>query len=226
MKGKWLLVFGALGAFCTPALGQAPAPHPFSGVYLGGAGGGVSYNTRITFDGVDDPAGRGGFGYSAFLGYNHVFDDWLLGVETILSGASVPGPYTFDPAATGFAELDLRRDPGVGLDVRAGRVVAGRVLVHGIVGYSVATQSVRLDGVPLSDFAGGSEAETFGTVQLGAGVDVPIWSRLGFRFVFRSLGGHDLSAEDFGTVVPDASLTFFDVEPGQHHFLFGFRYLL
>lgn len=222
MKGRWLFVLVGIVGGGSPALAQTP--DAFAGVYAGGEFGAISYNTQITFDGVNDPAGRGGVGYNAFVGYGRAFDAWVLGAEAFVSGASVPDPYTFDPDVTGFSELDLRRGTGVGVDVRGGRLVGGHVLIHGILGYSVATQSVYLDGVPLSDFEGGSEPETFGTVQYGGGVEFAPLSRLGIRFAFRSLGGHDLSAEDFGSVTPDAGLTFFDVEPGQHQFMFGVRY--
>ncbi len=224
MRGGWVWVLSTFGAFCSPLEGQANVSDAFSGLYVGAEAGGVSYNTDITFDGVDDPAGRGAFGYGAFIGYNHGFGAWLVGAEATVTGATEPDPYTFDPARTGFAELDLRRGTGVGLEARAGRVVAGRVLIHAIAGYAVATQQVYLDEVPLSQFPSGSASETFGTVLLGGGIDVPLSSKVGFRFVFRSLGGHDLSADDFGSVVPDAGLTFLDVEPGQHQFMFGLRY--
>lgn len=220
----WFAGFVGLAAFGSPAHGQFPDARLFSGVYGGVEVGPVSYNTQITFDGVDDPAGRGGLLYGAFLGYNRVGYPWLFGVEGRVTRASVPDPYTFDPAVTGFAELDIDRSSGVGLDARVGRLIAGRILIHGSVGTSVVTQTVHLDGVPLSGFVGGSEAKTFAAVQLGTGIEVALSPRLGFRFDFRSLEGHDLSADDFGTVVPDASLTFFDVEPGQHQFMFGLRY--
>ena len=163
--------------------------------------------------------------YGVALGYLRPLGRWVLGLETTLGSATVPDPYTFDPSVTGFAELDLRRERGVSLAGRAGRVVAERLLVHGSIGYARATQSVRLDGVRLSEY-GGSGDVTFGTLLLGAGSEVGGATRRGLRFDFRSLGGHDLSADDFGSVVPDAGLTFLDVEPGQHRLTFGVRYRL
>ncbi len=219
MNRRWVLVL--LAATATTRAAEAQAPHPLTGLYGGVEIGPVSYDTQINFDGVDDPAGRGGTLYSAVLGYASVLDNWLLGMEGAVTGASLPDPYTFDPAVTGFAELDLRRGTGVGLRAKAGRLIADRLLVFGSAGYAVASQSVRLDGIPLGEFGGASDAETFGTVEWGAGVEWALSSRLGLRFAFRSLGGHDLSAADFGSVVPDAGLTFFDVEPRQKHFVFG-----
>lgn len=226
MNSRWVFVVVVFSTLNAPLEGQNPAAAALSGVYVGSEAGGISYNTQITFDGVDDPAGRGAFGFGAFVGYNHALESWLVTAEATLTGGTEPGPYTFDATRTGFAELDLERGMGVGLSARVGRMVAGRALIQLIVGYSVATQTVSLDGVPLSEIPGGSDGETFGTFQLGGGVDIPLSSTLGFRFVFRSLGGHDLSADDFGSVVSDTSLTFFDVEPGVHQFLFGFRYLI
>jgi len=219
----WVLLVASVVSD-APLLGQAPPSDAFAGVYVGAAAGPVSYNTHITFDGLDDPAGRGGFLYGAVSGYNRLNGRWILGVEGTLTRASVPGPYTFDPAITGFAELDLRHDTGVGLDGRVGRLWGDRTLVYASVGYSVVTQSVRLDGVLLSDFEGGAEPVTSGTVQYGAGIEVAIGERVGLRFSLRRLGGHDLSAGDFGTAVSSVGLSAFDVQPSQDQLLVGARY--
>jgi len=219
-----LLATTAALAAVSAVHAQPTAPHPLAGFYAGIEVGPVSYDTQITFDGVDDPAGRGGTGFAAVLGYNHVRGDWLTGLEASVTGGSVPDPYTFDENVTGFAELDLRRETGVGMSGRVGRLIARRLLLFGSVGYSVASQSVRLDGVPLVEFAGASDAATFGTVVWGGGLEWRTRSGVAFRFVTRRLGGHDLSAADFGAVVSDAGLTRFDVEPRQMHFVFGVTY--
>ncbi len=211
----------ALGSYGSSG---ASAQEPFGGAYAGLGFGPVSYNTRIAFDGVFDPAGRGGLVYGVSGGYDHAFGLWIVGAEATITAASVPDPYTFDPAVTGFAELHLRRGTSAGLNVRGGYVLGGRVLVHAGVGISVATQSVRLDGRPLSDFEGGSEAERFVTLQRSLGVEGGVGSRVRLGFSFRSSAGHDLSADDFGRVVDDASLTFFDLEPSQDEFIFGVRF--
>ena len=183
---------------------------------------------RLTAPGSNspNPAGRGAFVAGASLGYNRVTGRWLLGVEGNLARASVPDPYTFDPSVTGFAELDLRQDVGVGLDGRLGLRWSNATLVYASVGYGVGTQSVRLDGVPLSDFEGGSEPATFGAVRFGAGIEVAIAERIGLHLSVRTSAGHDLAARDFGTLVPSSGLSFFDVEPSQDQFLIGARYRL
>ena len=109
MNGKHSLVLGALISLSTTSNAQAQSSDYFSGFYGGFEGGAISYDTQITFDGVDDPAGRGGAGYGAFFGYNHTYEKLSVGAELLFNLASDPDPYTFDPAVVGFAELDLRR---------------------------------------------------------------------------------------------------------------------
>lgn len=221
MKGSSLLVCSIIASLCTASLAQAQAPDYFSGFYGGFEGGPISYNTQITFDGVDDPAGRGHVMYGAFLGYNHAPQTLLAGAELSVHLAPPPDPYTFDPAVVGFSELDLRRGASVGLDLRAGYVLLKRLLLYGNVGYSVNRQSVRIDGVPLEEFAGGAAPQTFGAFQFGAGLEGMFHPHVGIRTSVRTLAGHDLSATDFGTIPTDASLARFDVEPSQVQFLVG-----
>ena len=59
---------------------------------------------------------------------------------------------------------------------------------------------------------------------LQAGIEVAIAERIGLGVSLRTVGGHDLSRDDFGAVVPTAGLSFFDVEPRQDQFLVGLRY--
>ena len=209
--------------FCLAWAGDATAQSSayFSGFYGGLEGGAVSYNTQITFDGVDDPAGRGGFGYGLFFGYSHMLGDARLGAELLLNAASVPDPYTFDAANTGFAALDLRRGASYGLDVRIGYVFVNRLLVFGSAGISANRQSVRLDDVPLDEFEGGADAASFGAAQLGAGLEIAVHQRVGVRFLFRTLVGRDLDIADFGSAFDNVSLTRFDVEPKQQQFFTG-----
>ena len=223
MNWQHLLVFGALASLST-SNAQAQSPDYFSGFYGGFEGGAISYNTQITFDGVDDPAGRGGAGYGAFFGYNHTYEKLLVGAELLFNLPSDPDPYTFDPAVVGFAEFDLRRGASFGLDVRAGYLIIEKFLLYGRVGYSANKQSVRIDGVPLDQFAGGAAAEEFGALQFGTGLEVAIHPKLGIRGSFRSIAGHDLNVTDFGTIPTDASVTRFDVEPSQQQFLPGLMF--
>ncbi len=221
MNWKHSLVLGTLISLSTISNVRAQSSDYFSGFYGGFEGGAISYNTQITFDGVDDPAGRGGAGYGAFFGYNHTYEKLSVGAELLFNLASDPDPYTFDPAVAGFAELDLRRGASFGLDVRAGYLMTERFLLYGSVGYSANKQSVRIDGVPLDQLAGGAAAEEFGASQFGTGLEVAIHPKLGIRVSFRSLTGHDLNVTDFGTIPTDASLTRFDVEPSQQQFFAG-----
>jgi len=211
-------------SLAIPAITCAQTRDYFSGFYAGAEAGVVSYDTHIRFDGVDDPAGRGGAGYGALFGYDRTRDAFLYGVQLFVNLASAPDPYTFDPAIVGFSELELRRGASVGLDVRSGYLVAERILLFGTIGASVNRQSVRIDDVPLDRLAGGSEPETFGAVQFGAGAGVAINSQLRLRAAFRTLGGHDLDASDFGSIPTEASLSFLDVEPRQQQFLVGLVY--
>ena len=221
MDWQHLLVCGALASLGTASNAQAQAPDHFSGFYGGLEGGTISYNTKITFDGVDDPAGRGGAGYGAFLGYNYTYGKVLLGAEALFNMASASDPYTFDPLVVGFATLDLQRGVSVGIEGRAGYLVTEKILLYGTVGYSANEQSVRIDGVPLDQFAGGAADKTFGAFQFGAGLEIAIHRQLGIRASFRSVAGHDLNATDFGTIPTEAALTRFDVKPSHQQFFAG-----
>ncbi len=110
------------------------------------------------------------------------------------------------------------------LGMAPGYLVTEKILPYGNVGYSANKQSVRIDGVPLDQFAGGAAAQKFGALMFGAGLEVAIHPKLGVRVSFRSLAGHDLNATDFGTIPTDASLTRFDVEPSQQQFLAGLMF--
>jgi len=190
----------------------------FAGAYFGLEGGAVSYNTQITFDGVDDPAGRGGLGYGAFVGFNLVENRLLLGAELVIHRAPDPDPYTFDPQVIGFFEMDVVQNASIGLDVRGGLLLTKKILAYGSLGPSRAQQTVRIDGVSLESFATGAEPETFIAMQVGAGLEWAFHRRFGIRTSIRKSKGVDLSAEDFGTIPRDASLSRLDVEPSQLHF--------
>ena len=200
---------------------QAQSSNGLSGFYVGFEGGVISYNTQITVDGVDDPAGRGGAGYGVFLGYSHSYEKAIVGSELLINLASIPDPYTFDSAAVGFSELDLRRGASIGLDARVGYLFTEKMQLYGSIGYSANRQSVRIDGVPLDQFEGGADPDAFGAFQFGAGVEGAIRPQLGFRVSFRSLVGRNLKATDFGAIPIEASLTRFDVEPSQQQFFLG-----
>ena len=199
-----------------PAEGQVH----FAGPYAVVEGGAISYNTQITFDGVDDPAGRGGAGFGAAAGFRWVRGRVVFGPEIILNQATVPDPYTFDAAAVGFSELDLRRALSFGADFRLGVLLAGRVLPFAALGLSVNHQSERVDGTSLEDVPGGASPETFGAVQFGAGAELAFSNHLRARFVLRSLKGIDRTADDFGRALNPA-LNRFDVEPRQIQFFSG-----
>jgi|GEM_PF-1953285 len=217
-----IIVLFALLSLTNSAMGDSTST--FSGPYLGIDVGTISYNTQITFDGVDDPAGRGGAGYGFYSGWNFARKNWLVGAEGILNWASVPNPYTFDPAVTGFSELDLRRGVSIGIDIRGGYVAIERILFYGSVGYSINKQSVRIDDTPLEQFEGGASAKTYGAFQFGAGLEFKIASRLIIRSTFRTFSGYDLDASGFGVLPINASLMRFDVEPSQQQFMFGLAY--
>ena len=224
MHSSSRLIVAMLLFVCAVQNCWAQSSGRFSGFYGGVEGGAISYNTQITFDGVDDPAGRGGVGYGAFFGYNLDRTDILIGGEAIFTFASDPDPYTFSPSVVGFSELDVLRAASAGLDVRIGYVVVERILVHGNVGVSLNRQSVFVDGTPLKQFEGATDAKTFGAIQPGAGLEVILAQGLGVRFVVRMLNGVDLSASDFGSIPVDASLSRLDVEPSQVQIFSGLTY--
>ncbi len=226
LNWRGLLVFAVFSSLPIAGTAQAQSPGYFSGIYGGIEGGTVSFNTQITFDGVDDPAGRGSIIYGAFLGYNQIYEPFLVGTELVFNLVSHPDPYTFDPSAVGFSEMDVRRGASVGVDVRGGYLAIERILLYGTAGFSYNSQSVRIDDVPLEQFDGGSGAKKFGALQLGVGLEVAVHLQIHLRASVRTLQGRDLSAADFGTIPTDASLSRFDVEPSQLQFLFGVAFRL
>ncbi len=196
----------------------------FAGFYAGVEGGAISYNTQINFDGVDDPAGRGGGGFGLFSGYNVVRNGFVAGVELYLNTATIPDPYTFDPLRVGFADLDLRRGASYGIDLRLGYAILPRLMLYGVTGPSGNYQSVRLDNTPLEQFDGGRSAENYAAWQWGAGLEIALSAKVHLRFLFRTLAGPDMSITDFGAAFDNVNLTFFDVEPEQQQFLTGLLY--
>ncbi len=190
-------IFSVLISLSAVYNAQAQPSNRLSGFYGGAEIGTISYNTHIIFDGVDDPAGRGDFGYGFIVGYNHIAKNAMVGVELLYHLAAVPDPYTFDPALVGFSKMDLRQAPNAGLDFRAGYLATKNLLLYG------------------------AAAAHFGTFRLGLGVEYAILTKLSVRCAFRSLSGHKLSASDFGTIPQEASLRRFDVDPAQLQFFSG-----
>ena len=135
MNWQHVLVCGILASLSTAGSAKAQSSDYFSGLYGGLEGGTISYNTQITFDGVDDPAGRSGAGYGAVVGYNHTYEKVLVGAELVFNLASDPDPYTFDPAVVGFSDMDVRRAASFGLDVRVGYLVIEKILLYATLGY-------------------------------------------------------------------------------------------
>ncbi len=218
---KWMQWLSVLFCLMLISNGQAQISDSFSGLYGGLEGGSISYNTQITFDGVDDPAGRSAAGYGGFLGYNFLSDNMLLGAEFILNFASVPGPYTFDQTTNGFSELEVRRGTSAGLDLRIGYLIAGRFLFNVKAGYSANSQSVRIKEDPLEIDPMEISRESFGRFQLGAGFEASVHPNIAIRFSFRTLAGFDLEKADVADVPPLNAFNRFDVEPSQQQFFSG-----
>lgn len=218
MRYVWVLVYAVLHGQQVEA--QSDFSHAFSGYYAGVEVGTISYNTQITFDGVDDPAGRGGLGYGVFMGYNWTIKSLLVGGELYCNGVKEPDPYTFDPNVIGFSELDLERGASLGIDIRAGYLLK-RLLIYGTVGYSHNKQSVVIDGTPLERFSGGSDPERFGRMLLGFGLEVALTSSLSIRCAFEQMEGYDLDRSDFGIIATNAALQRLDVEPSLQQFFVG-----
>ena len=221
MNKKFLLIFISLLTISTISRAQTKFSIYFSGFYAGFEAGIVNYNTQITFDGVNDPAGRGGELYGALLGYNQTYNRLFIALEMFYNFASDIDPYTFDPDVVGFSELNLQQGNRFGLDASVGYLLTKIIVLYGTIGCSTNKQSVFIDGKPLDQYSGGATAENYFSFQFGAGLEVAIHSWLVIRVSFKNIDGNDMKTTDFGTIPANAGLTHFELESSQHQFLIG-----
>ncbi|QIG78678.1 outer membrane protein [Stakelama tenebrarum] len=122
---------------------------------------------------------RAGFAYGGYAGYDHQFENFVLGVE---AGFSPNGKTLRADIPGGTIELDSKWNAD--FSVRAGIAVQPRVLVYGRVGYA-------LNRYRISGFATGnttpvaSEGETVDGVLFGGGVEVAVSRNASVRAEYR-----------------------------------------
>ena len=218
--GLVLISLVVTGASAT-AQAQTTGENAFHGPYVGAELGSIASDALIRFDGVRDPAGRGRFGFGVLGGYNYTLGSFLGGAEVSLNAATDADPFTFDPAVVGFSNLELDRGLALGLDARAGYIVAQRILLFGTLGYGVSEHEYLIDGTPLDEITGRSSSGSFGAFRYGGGIEAAIASHLHLRLIYRRFSGEGLSTEDFEPLASDAGLDHFDLELDEKQILLG-----
>lgn len=161
------------GAAAMVAMAGAAKAQDLQGFYAGlsytkGSGEAVDSEGTYSFDGN---AGGG------FVGYNHVFGDWLVGGELAFSN----GDYESFDFGNPFMDAENVRD----IKLRAGRVF-GKTLVYGVVGQS--TMDIDMFGSN-----GTSEDGDASATALGLGFETAIGAKafVGGEYLSRDL---DLSS--------------------------------
>lgn len=134
------------GAAVMVAMAGAAQAQDLQGLY-----GGLSYSkgSGEACCYASDTYSFDGNASGAFLGYNHVFGDWLFGAELAFSS----GDYESFDGSSPFMDLENVRD----IKARVGRVF-GSTLVYGVVGRS--TMDVQMWGGSLAD--GDATATAYG----------------------------------------------------------------
>lgn len=173
-----------LGLVLSPTAAQAQSnDEHFNGVSVGVQAGWEdrkidatvlpdTFNT--TLDGKRD-----GVTYGGYVGYDHQFENFVLGVEAGFSpdgrtlNAAVPG---------GSIELDSKWSADV--SVRAGVVVSPRLLAYGRVGY--ALNRYRINGFTTGNSTPvASESETADGIMFGGGVEYAATDGFSLRAEYR-----------------------------------------
>lgn len=162
------------GAAALVAMAGAAQAQDLQGLYAGlsyskGSGEAVDSSGTYSFDG-----NAGG----AFVGYNHVFGDWLVGGELAFSNGDHE---SFYPNNAPYMDAENVRD----IKLRAGRVF-GKTLVYGVVGRS--SMDIDMFGPGIT----GSDGEASATA-IGLGFEAAIGAKafVGGEYLRRDL---DLSS--------------------------------
>jgi len=156
------------GAAALVAMAGAAKAQDLRGLY-----GGLSYDRGTGDIAYDDGLYTfEGNGAGAFVGYNHVMGDWLIGAELAFSsgGYAVPEP-SLSPSIDVGRVIDIK--------ARAGRVF-GQTLVYGVIGGSSADLRIESPAT--------AEGRATG-LALGLGVETSIGGKgfVGLEYLARDL---------------------------------------
>lgn len=180
------------GAIAAAVLGLALAPtaaqaqsddEHFNGVTVGVQAGWEDRKIDATVlpdtlnTTLDDK--RSGLAYGGYLGYDHQFENFVVGVEAGFS----PNGKTLNAAVPGGSiELDSKWNADV--SVRAGVTVTPRLLAYGRVGYALNRYRINGfatgNGTPVA-----SESETADGIMFGGGLEYAATDRASFRAEYR-----------------------------------------
>lgn len=122
---------------------------------------------------------RDGVTYGGYVGYDHQFENFVLGVEAGFS----PNGKTLNAAVPGGSiELDSKWNADV--SVRGGVVVSPRLLAYGRVGY--ALNRYRINGFATGDSTPvASQSETADGIMFGGGLEYALPSQASVRAEYR-----------------------------------------
>lgn len=170
-------------AFASPAHSQ-PSQKYFDGIAIGAQAGWEerSINETVLPNTLDVPlADKGnGIAYGGIVGYDHQFDNIVVGVE---AGFNPDGKTLTAPVlAGGSIQLDSKWSGDI--SVRLGIAITPRLLAYGRVGYSINKYRIRAlvpgDASPVA-----SESETAEGIILGGGLEYALDENVSLRAEYR-----------------------------------------
>lgn len=121
-----------------------------------------------------------GFAYGGFVGYDHQFDNIVIGVEAGFS----PNGKTLNAAVPGGGSIELDSKWSADLSVRAGVTITPQLLAYGRVGYGINRYRVR--GFTAGSAApAASDSATGEGVILGGGLEYALNRNMSLRAEYR-----------------------------------------
>ncbi|HQZ12175.1 MAG TPA: porin family protein [Devosia sp.] len=208
--------------------------YDWSGFYAGinaGYGGGT-FAHPLVIEGFGEPISgsldvtAGGFLGGGQVGFNHQFDNFVIGLEADLQGSTIDGRLsaTLAGEVAGIsADVGTRLDWFGTLRGRAG-VAFERALVYGTAGlaYGHTTSSVNASGEVLAEpFSDGVDHNRWG-YAVGAGIEYALTDNLTFKteYLYTNLGSAEVfhfDAGELGSLTLDSAVAFHAVRGGLNY---------
>ncbi|VWX61129.1 outer membrane protein [Sphingorhabdus sp. 109] len=170
-------------AFASPAHSQ-PSRNYFDGISLGVQAGWEerSINETVLPDTLDVPLAdkSNGIAYGGIVGYDHQFDNIVVGVE---AGFSPDGKTLTAPVLSGGSiQLDSKWSGDISF--RLGVTITPRLLAYGRIGYSINRYRIRAyvpgDASPVA-----SGSDTAEGILFGGGLEYAVDKNVSLRAEYR-----------------------------------------